>query len=311
MNASVIVPLYNNEKYIERCLKSLLAQDCDDFEIIVVDDGSSDGSLAIARSYESERIKVFTKDNGGPSLARNFGITKCDNQSQWLMFVDSDDSVATNYVSTMLHHAASGRLVVCGMNHLREDCSSECPTISVQTSGTRTCRDFWGDSIFLEKLRMGIMNPACNKCYSLSVIRSHKLEFEKLLPEDIRFNLDYVKYCDEICFVDMPLYNYFHRQGSVSCKPVISLYDGYIRIQKELYDLVPRKYHSSVDEFVYPQYLANTRRYLRMGNYDIPRRYIRNDFVLRAISSHRPTSIGDCVVKLLFRFGFWRLLNII
>lgn len=117
------------------------------------------------------------------------------------------------------------------------------------------------------------MNPCWNKCYSLSLIRKANIQFEPTLPEDIRFNLDYLKQCNDICFLNDRLYNYIHRDGSVSGKPLQSLYDGYIQIQKELYTAVPPRYHYMIDEFVYPQYLANTRRFLRAGDFITPRIY--------------------------------------
>ena len=91
---SVIVPVYNTEKYIERCLDSILAQNFDDYEIIVVNDGSSDSSSKIIRKYESnysDKIKYFEKENGGLSDARNYGIKKAT--GDYVCFVDSDDYI--------------------------------------------------------------------------------------------------------------------------------------------------------------------------------------------------------------------------
>jgi glycosyltransferase involved in cell wall biosynthesis len=85
---SVIIPAYNSEPYIAKTLGSVLAQTCDNYEVIVVDDGSSDGTLRIAKSFEP-RIKVLTKQNGGPASARNLAISHA--QGDYLAFLDSDD----------------------------------------------------------------------------------------------------------------------------------------------------------------------------------------------------------------------------
>lgn len=91
---SVIVPVFNTEKYIKRCIDSILAQKFDDFEVIIVNDGSTDSSGQIIRDYESKnsnKIKYYEKENGGLSDARNFGIKKAT--GSYLCFVDSDDYI--------------------------------------------------------------------------------------------------------------------------------------------------------------------------------------------------------------------------
>lgn len=118
MKVSVVVPLYNNEQYIGRCIDSLLAQDYNNYEIIIVDDGSTDSSFETAQQFQSEKVKIFSKVNGGPSFALHFGISKCSGDSEYLFFVDSDDTVAPNYISSMVKYAAPNRLVLCGVNHL-------------------------------------------------------------------------------------------------------------------------------------------------------------------------------------------------
>lgn len=91
---SVIVPVYNVEKYIEECLDSILKQDYDNYEILLIDDGSTDNSGNICEIYaaKNEKIKVFHKKNGGLSSARNIGIEKAT--GDYLVFVDSDDYIA-------------------------------------------------------------------------------------------------------------------------------------------------------------------------------------------------------------------------
>ena len=88
---SVIVPVYNAEKSLCRCIDSILTQTYQDFELLLIDDGSKDSSGAICDSYvaKDSRIKVFHKPNGGVSSARNLGIDNA--QGEWLTFVDADD----------------------------------------------------------------------------------------------------------------------------------------------------------------------------------------------------------------------------
>ena len=91
MKLSIIVPVYNVEKYINECIKSLLELTIDNFEIIVVDDGSKDKSISIVKSFNDNRIKIIYKKNGGLSSARNAGLKEAI--GEYVAFVDSDDYI--------------------------------------------------------------------------------------------------------------------------------------------------------------------------------------------------------------------------
>lgn len=101
MFVSIIVPIYNGEKYLEECIKSILEQSYRDFELILVDDGSKDGSLDICRRWEAEdtRITVYAKENGGVSSARNLGIK--ESKGDYILFVDCDDVLSKDYLLKM------------------------------------------------------------------------------------------------------------------------------------------------------------------------------------------------------------------
>lgn len=91
---SIIIPVYNGEKYIKECLDSIINQTYVNFEIIIVDDGSNDNTLNIIHEYNNEKVKVFSKENGGVSSARNFAIKHVS--GDYIMFVDSDDYLTNN-----------------------------------------------------------------------------------------------------------------------------------------------------------------------------------------------------------------------
>ena len=98
---SIIVPVYNTEPYLVRCLDSLLAQSCDLYEIICIDDGSTDGSLKILQKYAAKHknIRLITQSNSGVSSARNAGIEAA--KGKYVMFVDSDDFVEPDMIETL------------------------------------------------------------------------------------------------------------------------------------------------------------------------------------------------------------------
>ena len=99
MKFSVVIPLYNKANYIESTIRSVLDQTCDDYELIVVDDGSSDNSLALARKYESDRVRVIAQANQGVSVARNTGIENA--RGSFIAFLDADDQWEPQYLETI------------------------------------------------------------------------------------------------------------------------------------------------------------------------------------------------------------------
>ena len=111
---SVIVPVYNTEPYLSRCIESILNQGSINFELLLIDDGSTDSSGAICDSYAEKdtRIRVFHKENGGVSSARNLGIDNA--QGEWLYFVDSDDELLPNGLRTLVDNISDDVDVVMG-----------------------------------------------------------------------------------------------------------------------------------------------------------------------------------------------------
>ena len=105
MKLSVIIPCYNAQKYLPACLESLLSQTMDDFEAILIDDGSKDDTAAIAMQYASvdERIRFIRQKNAGVSAARNAGLRIA--QGEWVLFVDADDLLCEDALNTMLSYA--------------------------------------------------------------------------------------------------------------------------------------------------------------------------------------------------------------
>lgn len=124
---SVIIPIYNCQKYIERCIRSLLEQDYTNIEIITVDDGSTDQSADIIKKLQEEdgRIKYLYQENSGPGVARNKAVKQA--KGKYLLFVDADDYVSTDYISDLVHAAEenSAELTIGGYTLIYEDSDNE------------------------------------------------------------------------------------------------------------------------------------------------------------------------------------------
>lgn len=122
---SIIIPVYNVEKYLSACLDSVIAQDYENLEIILINDGSTDGSFVICQEYLSKdkRISLINKENGGLSSARNLGLDRM--KGKWVMFVDSDDEIVPNMVSTMLNYALQNACDIVRCNCLTRGMNRE------------------------------------------------------------------------------------------------------------------------------------------------------------------------------------------
>ena len=122
---SVILPVYNASATLDRCISGILEQSICDFELGIVDDGSTDGSAGICRSYagRDSRIRVFSKDNGGVSSARNFGLENA--RGKYVAFCDSDDMPGKDWLMSLYSASAGTGLTVCGYSIHRQGQATE------------------------------------------------------------------------------------------------------------------------------------------------------------------------------------------
>lgn len=206
---SIIIPVYNAEKYIDDCLKSLICQTYKNIEIVLVDDGSKDNSYNICLQYSKEYdfIKTYHKKNGGPSSARNFGINK--STGEYICFVDSDDTVSKDYVEKLLQNEAD--LIICGFVELYGK------TKRIK----KICDDiqkYNNEEIYiklLESSESDKFNSPWGKLYKKDIIDSNDVVFDESLKmgEDLIFNINYLKYCKSFIIIPDCLYYYNKNVG--------------------------------------------------------------------------------------------------
>lgn len=199
---SIIVPVYNVEKYLDECIQSITKQTYTNIEIILVDDGSKDNSGVICDKYAEldNRISVFHIENGGVSNARNFGVGKA--KGQWIQFVDSDDILINDATQILLENSENVDVVVCSYKTfpLERD-FKYLPYKQIFSSMQDTIR------LFPTLYKNGFYNSPCNKLYRKEKI---KQGFDKTLSlgEDLLFNLDFMKDCQGIAVIPNVLYKY-------------------------------------------------------------------------------------------------------
>ena len=202
---SIIVPIYNAEKYIEKCLDSLINQTKKELEIILINDGSKDKTEEIIKKYKDDRIRYFKNKNQGIGKTRNFGIEKAT--GEYLMFIDSDDFLAKEACEFLYEKAKkeNSDLVICDFYKIYEDNRLE--EIMLPTFKPTTLKK-------MPNLLLDINLAPWNKLYKTSLIKENKIKFiENLKYEDAPFVAEVFDKAEKISKVDEYL-NYYLIRGN-------------------------------------------------------------------------------------------------
>lgn len=211
------MPVYNTGESAKKLIKKILGV-YDDLEIIVVDDGSTDDSRDLLKAIGDKRVKIFGKENGGPSSARNFGIEKA--KGKYLLFVDSDDDVENGYVDKMVKAMNDGiAMAVCGVKYCKLDNNSK-EDVYLDDFPYRENENN-KDLMLRSLLHDGRMYPAFNKIFRTDIIKNNKLKFDESMDfgEDTKFVMDYLENVDgAIKFVLEPLYIYYAGTSTSTAK---------------------------------------------------------------------------------------------
>lgn len=207
---SVVIPVYNVAPYIDECLDSVVKQSYGDWECILVDDGSTDGSAEKCDDWTAResRVRVEHQSNMGVSAARNRGMDLA--QGEYLVFIDSDDRVGETYLQKLVD-APKADIVVSGVVQelMNGTCQSFVPTCDKTITLTA---DFVED--YVELNRQFLLYGPVAKLYNLSLIRDYDIHFpaECSYGEDLLFNLDYQEHVHTISQVASA--NYYYRRGN-------------------------------------------------------------------------------------------------
>ena len=207
MKISVIIPVYNAGEYLGQCLDSVLAQSLGDWECLLVDDGSTDGSGDVCDHYGAAdtRFRVFHTANRGVSAARNTGIEHA--RAPMIAFIDSDDWVEAEYLSELYRaiKESGAEMSLCGMKKARPE---GLELISPE-SGVVTVDDV-GAEEFVALNRLHLLYGPVVKLYRMSIIRAGGIRFPEGVQfgEDLTFNFEYLEHVRTIAVCGKPLYTY-------------------------------------------------------------------------------------------------------
>lgn len=242
---SIIVPIFNSEKNLKRCLDSIVGQTYQNIELILIDDGSTDNSGIICDLYaqQDQRVKVIHKQNTGVSDSRNEGINLAS--GEYIQFVDSDDYMDTNMTETLIAAIAknSAPMVICGFNLMDSRTDSCIHSVYWHTEMFYDYTDFLLvlDQMFGENL----INSLWNKLYNAKTIKTNFIYFNNKLNygEDLLFNAEVIKKCPSVEIITCCPYYYvqYYSGGTLTrtnhadmyeiqklmFSSVLSLYNGY------------------------------------------------------------------------------------
>ena len=216
---SVIVPIYNVEKYVDNCIQSIVNQDYKDFECILVDDGSTDLSPKICDKYGKidDRIVVIHKKNGGLSDARNAGMEIA--KGDYYLFVDGDDYIDSDTLQILAEYLKyDSDIIVYDFNTIDSNgkliWKSDYSGKNYKFSDEKDVFDYIAKKFW----KSDIAWSACNKVYKSRIIKENNIKFidnKKVFSEDGLFNMFYLQHTKKIISVGKPLYHYVQRSGSL------------------------------------------------------------------------------------------------
>lgn len=285
VKVSIVVPVYNVEKYLPESIGSLLGQTMKDLEIILVNDGSKDGSLAVCRSYAEKdgRIKVIDKPNGGVSSARNAGMDAAT--GEYIGFVDPDDWVEPGMYESMCRRAEAAEADACLCSYVMNRQGKTEP-VPLGIKGDLLNREAVADELIagiisrptLDSGSAPILGSVCRCIFRRGLTERHGLRFIEGIPfmEDALFCVKAFSKCEKVAVDDAYHYNY----RIISSSATTSYKKDFLSMQRDVFGLLRQILHEEGLEGKL------------QGRLDI--RYVNMDFDIIANETHRdnPKKIG-------------------
>lgn len=280
---SVIIPVYNVESYLKRCLKSVVSQSYENMEIILVDDGSTDSSPQICDDWakKDKKIRVIHKENGGLSDARNVGMEMA--QGAYLAFVDSDDVIDPDFIELLLKTAYEQKadIVECGVQRFSdENCSARSEKLE------KSRKIFSPEEAMKELINDGdIRQHVWNKLYRRETVGDIRFPVGKL-NEDEFWTYKIIGKAERICRISEILYGYYqHPESIMGTKYGIRRLDA-LEAKEERMEYIERYYPG----------LARIAKY----NFYISCRYA-GQMCLKYLESSREKKLALCKVKTIYK----------
>lgn len=226
---TIIVPIYNVAKYLPTCIDSIINQTYTNLEILLIDDGSTDDSGKIAKSYaeKDSRIKYFHQQNSGQSSARNLGLKKAT--GEYISFIDADDEITPDFIANLVKPFKDSKIIlsVCGIHFKKLQTGSSSDSYTNEIRGKKPHESFKAYVLYLLTID-GRMYSSVNKLYLANI--ATKLQFDPNLnfAEDTKFVLDYLSQTSgNIAFVNKALYIYNYGTETSTMKKTSAVWQNW------------------------------------------------------------------------------------
>lgn len=213
---TIIMPAYNCEKTILKTINSVLKQTYQEFELIIINDGSTDETRKICEKIKDKRIRLINKQNEGPSSARNTGL--CEAKGKYIMFIDADDLYLDSTLETMIKLMNSKDYDIVTGNYVSFNEKKVNKKRYIKFVSFDNKKDNFKYIDYLQK--KGLFNTNWNKIYIRRIIEENKIRFDetKAIGEDARFNYEYIRYVNKSSVINDVIYKYYLNEGGLTIK---------------------------------------------------------------------------------------------
>lgn len=257
---SIIVPVYNAERTIRRCIESILNQEYTDFELLLVDDGSLDASGAICDEYAARdsRVQVFHKANSGVSSSRNLALDRA--QGTYLQFLDSDDWITPDATRSLVRAMEDGPCDMVISDFYRVVGERVCQKGDIDEDGIMTREEFAAH--MMEAPADFYYGVLWNKLYRRSIVEAHHLRMDPEISwcEDFMFNLEYIRYAQLFRAIQIPIYYYVKTKGSLASQSLTI--SQTVKMKLTVFEYYHRFFKTVLDEEEYEKCRLKVYRFL-------------------------------------------------
>lgn len=291
---SVIVPVYNVKEYLDECIKSVIHQSFKNIEIIIVNDGSSDGSKDVCDKYTNDsRVKVIHKENGGLSSARNVGIQMAG--GKYLLFIDSDDYIHPEMIETLVNGIIKDKSDIAVCEYTIDEKMlgfTKRPDNSKNISSEEAIRLMLRQKVFT--------HVAVCKLFSRELFSDIRFPVGKLY-EDYAVMYKVFGKTSRVTLIERKLYYYRQREGSIQKKVTKKNFSDELEYALECKEYIDREYPTLKVEAI--GRLVSSCFHILFGAYDKKRDIVEYDQVIHIIKKYRIKCIFSCKIGIKVKIG--------
>ena len=311
---SIIVPVYNVEIYLKKCIDSIINQTYKNLEIIIIDDGSNDNSGRICDEYLEldGRIRVFHKSNGGLSSARNYGIDKA--KGEYICFIDSDDYIQCDMIEKLYNacNNNNAQIACCGM--IIEKDNNESKKINCKNEFCINSKEALKRMLLLDEIEVS----ACDKLYKTELFNDVRYPIGKYY-EDMATTYKLLIQAKNVVHINYAGYHYIIRQGSITNDGFDVKHLDMINIAKEIREFAIGNYEDLKEAGDYYYYLQLTTILRKIYNSPNKSEYKKeyqnlkkeyNSQILK-ILKNKYVKIDRKIMDILIYFNMYKLINIV